>query len=57
MEEFLNEIEKKTGRDPRQVDFVRSGGYRAFLQDRREALEAAVAKHEGIFTKINTMSF
>ena len=56
VEEFLNEIQRKTGRDPRQVDFVRNGGYQAFLQDRREVLEAAIAKHEGIFTKISTMS-
>ncbi|KAF8432154.1 hypothetical protein BGX38DRAFT_1226852, partial [Terfezia claveryi] len=55
-ETFLTEVQKITGRDPRQPGFIESGGYRAFLQNREGTLQAAIAKHEDSFTQIIRMS-
>jgi len=56
LKEILDEITEKTGKDPRQEDFIENGGYKAFLQDRRGVLKGALDKHEGAFTKIEKMS-
>lgn len=53
---FLMQVQTVTSKDPRQPGFIESGGYRAFLQNRGEALQAAIAKHEDSFTQISRMS-